>query len=64
VFQTYDGAEERVDNEAVDLEWYLVEPDEPDDDPLYVEPEGMVYTALHELGACLVAVEQELPELD
>ena len=64
MFQTYDGAEERVDNEAVDLEWYLVEPDEPDDDPLYVEPEGMVYTALHELGACLVAVEQELPELD
>jgi hypothetical protein len=64
VFQTYDGAEERMDNEAVDLEWYLVEPDEPDDDPLYVEPEGMVYTALHELGACLVAVEQELPELD
>ncbi len=64
MFQTYDSAEERVDNEAVDLEWYLVEPDEPDDDPLYVEPEGMVYTALHELGACLVAVEQELPELD
>jgi len=53
-----------VDNEAVDLEWYLVEPDEPDDDPLYVAPEGMVYTALHELGACLVAVERELPELD
>lgn len=64
MFPTYDGAEGRVDNEAVDLEWYLIEPDEPDDDPLYVEPEGMVYTALHELGACLVAVEQELPELD
>jgi hypothetical protein len=61
---TYAGAEERVDNAAVDLEWYLVEPDEPEEDPLYVEPEGMVYTALHELGACLVAVEQELPELD
>jgi hypothetical protein len=63
VFRTYDGAEERVDRAAVDLEWYLMEPDEPEDDPLYVEPEGMVYTALHELGACLVAVEQELPEL-
>ena len=62
--QAYDGPEERVDNEAVDLEWYLLEPDEPGDDPLYVEPEGMVYTALQELGACLVAVEQELPELD
>jgi len=64
VFRTYDGAEDRVDNAAVDLEWYLTEPDEPEDDPLYVEPDGMVYTALHELGACLVAVEQELPELD
>jgi hypothetical protein len=52
-----------VDNAAVDLEWYLVEPDEPEDDPLYVEPDGMVYTALHELGACLVAIEPELPEL-
>jgi hypothetical protein len=62
VFRTYDGAEERVDNASVDLEWYLIEPDEPEDDPLYVEPEGMVYTALRELGACLVAVEQELPE--
>jgi len=53
-----------VDNATVDLEWYLTEPDEPEDDPPYVEPDGMVYTALHELGACLVAVEQELPELD
>jgi hypothetical protein len=64
VFRTYAGVEERVDNAAVDLEWYLVEPDEPEEDPFYVEPEGMVDTALHELGACLVAVEQELPELD
>ena len=55
MFRTYAGVEERVDNAAVDLEWYLVEPD---------EPEGMVDTALHELGACLVAVEQELLELD
>jgi hypothetical protein len=64
VFQAYDRVEGRVDNEAVDLEWYLIDPDEPEDDPWYVEPEGMVDTALHELGACLVAVEQELPELE
>ena len=62
MFSTYDDGEGRVDELAVDLEWYLMEPDEPAEDPLYVEPEGMVYTALHELGACLVAVEQELPE--
>jgi hypothetical protein len=53
-----------MDGMAVDLEWYLMEPDEPGEDPLYVEPEGMVYTALHELGACLVAVEPELPDPD
>jgi len=51
-----------VDELAVDLEWYLMEPDEPEEDSFYVEPDGMVYTALHELGACLVAVELELPE--
>jgi hypothetical protein len=62
VIRTYDVAEGRVDELAVDLEWYLMEPDEPEQDPLYVEPEGMVYTALHELGACLVAVERELLE--
>lgn len=59
---TYDVAEGRVDELAVDLEWYLMEPDEPEEDSFYVEPDGMVYTALHELGACLVAVELELPE--
>ena len=62
MFRAYDRIEGRVDSEAVDLEWFLVDPDEPEDDPWYVEPEGMVDTALHELGACLVAVEQELPE--
>ncbi len=62
MFSTYDHGEGRVDELEVDLEWYLMEPDETAEDPLYVEPEGMVYTALHELGACLVAVEQELPE--
>lgn len=62
MFSTYDDVEGRVNEIAVDLEWYLMEPDEPAADPLYVEPEGMVYTALHELGARLVAVELELPE--
>ena len=52
-----------MDHVEVDLEWYLMEPDEPDDDTLYVEPEGMVFTALHELGARLVAIEPQLPEL-
>ncbi len=61
MYRTYDGAEGRVDHEAGDLEWYLVEPDEPEGDPWYVEPDGMVETAVNELGACLVAVEQELP---
>jgi phage terminase large subunit-like protein len=64
VFRSYDDGEEKVDNATVDLEWYLTESDEPEDDPLYIEPEGMVYTALHELGACLVAIEPELPEPD
>ena len=53
-----------MDSETVGLELDLVEPDEPADDPFYIEPEGMVYTALRELGACLVAVEQGLPEPD
>jgi hypothetical protein len=39
-----------MDHVDVDLEWYLVEPDEPEDETLYVEPEGMVFTALHELA--------------
>jgi len=51
-----------MDHVAVDLEWYLMEPDEPDDDPPYIEPQGMVFTALHELGARLVAIEPQLPE--
>ena len=62
MFWPYDGAEGRMDHVAVDLEWYLMEPDEPDDDPPYIEPQGMVFTALHELGARLVAIEPQPPE--
>jgi hypothetical protein len=51
-----------MDHVEVDLECYLGEPDELEDDTLYVEPEGMVFTALHELGARLVAVEPQIPE--
>ena len=51
-----------MDDVCVDLEWYLMEPDESEGEPFYVEPEGMVDIALRELGACLVTVEPELPE--
>lgn len=51
-----------MDQPELDLEWYQVEPDEEDEDAVYIEPEGMVSTALTELGAHLVAVQPELPE--
>jgi hypothetical protein len=46
----------------VEAEWYLVESDESDAQEIYVEPLGMVETALNELGAVLIAVDLELPE--
>jgi hypothetical protein len=52
-----------MDHVDVDLEWYLVEPDEPEDETPYIEPDGMVFTALQELGARLVAIEPQLPEM-
>jgi len=46
----------------VDTEWYLVGSEEPEAQELYVEPQGMVETALNELGAVVVAIDLELPE--
>jgi hypothetical protein len=51
-----------MDHEMVEAEWYLAESDESDADAVYVEPSGMVETAVRELGAVIVAVEVELPE--
>jgi hypothetical protein len=51
-----------MEDVCLDLEWYLTHPDEKAEDPFYVEPQGMVDTALRELGASLVAVEHELPD--
>lgn len=46
----------------IEAEWYLVESEELDAPEVYVEPSGMVDTALRELGAVIVAVDLELPE--
>jgi len=46
----------------VEAEWYLVESDELEAREIYVEPQGMVETALNELGAVIVAIDLELPE--
>jgi hypothetical protein len=51
-----------MEHTTVEAEWYLVESDEPDDREIYVEPLGMVDTALTELGAVIVAIDLELPE--
>jgi hypothetical protein len=51
-----------MEHATVDTEWYLVEPDEPDDEAVYVEPQGMVDVALKELGAQIAAVDLQPPE--
>jgi hypothetical protein len=51
-----------MEHTTVETEWYLVESDEPEDREIYVEPQGMVETALNELGAVIVAIDLELPE--
>jgi hypothetical protein len=51
-----------MEHTTVEAEWYLAESDEPEGWEMYVEPQGMVETALNELGAVLVAIELELPE--
>ncbi len=47
---------------VVEAEWNLVDSDEADAGEIYVEPHGMVETALNELGAVIVAIDPELPE--
>lgn len=51
-----------MEHMMVEAEWYLVECDELEDREIYVEPRGMVETALNELGAVIVAIDLELPE--
>ena len=46
----------------VETEWCLVESEESGPCEVYIEPSGMVETAVTELGAVIVAVDLELPE--
>ena len=51
-----------MEHTMVEAEWYLVDSDEEETQEIYLEPQGMVETALNELGAVIVAVDPELPQ--
>lgn len=51
-----------MEHVTVEAEWYLAESDDLDPQGVYIEPQGMVETALNELGAIVVAVDMQLPE--
>jgi hypothetical protein len=53
-----------MEHTTVEAEWYLAESDESEAQEVYVEPQGMVETALNELGAVIVAIDLEQPEPD
>jgi hypothetical protein len=61
-FLPYDGVGETMDRVMVEADWHLGESEKSDPEDAYVEPSGMVETALKELGAVIVAVDLELPE--